>query len=252
MFPGVILVGRIIFGQDKNTCSQTGGETFLINIRTAQSIQDLNAVYQFWYHIYVEEMSRHTNDPLVCHDIGGLFDWMTLTGDLIIAERHQGERRDVVGSLLATPLSDPATVKYRSLYQLENSPSEHLRVSCTTTKFMLAPELRATRLPMRLLLHAYDHGLRSGIHFNYMDCNDHLVPMFERLGFRRHLPEIDHPVYGKVNSMCLPATDHIHLAEVRSPFLKVLLRFNEEQGLDSAYLRKSTPSQEQPVGALNG
>jgi hypothetical protein len=224
----------------------------LISIRTAQSIQDLDAIYQFWYRIYVEEMSRHTDDPLVCHDVGGLFDWMTVRGDLIIAERTTGESSEIVGSLLATSLSDPATKKYRTLYKLDNYPSQHLKDSCTTTKFMLAPELRGTRLPMRLLLHSYDHGLRAGVRFNYMDCNDHLVPLFERLGFRRHLPEMHHPLYGKVNSMCLPATDHIHLAQVGSPFLKVLLRFNEEQGLDSAYLRQSASSQKQSLGALNG
>ena len=88
-----------------------------------------------------------------------------------------------------------------------------------------------TRLPLRLAFATYNWGLHVGIQHNYIDCNDHLVRLFSRLGYSRHLPALYLKEYGAVNSMRLDITDEQHLRTVGSPFLPVLRRFLREQGL---------------------
>jgi len=204
----------------------------LISIRTAESEKDLGAAYRFWYEIYVKEMGRHQDDVLTDHNNNLLYDRLASRGVLKLAELDGR----VVGTVLTTPAVDRHVSKYRRLYCIDESDKAQLSRSCITTKLMVAPEQRNTRLTLRLACATYNHGMRQGMLHNYIDCNDHLVSLFEKLGFERHLPTLYHPDYGKVNSMHLRVTDHIHLAQRRSPFLRLLLKYQEEQGLESAYL----------------
>lgn len=204
----------------------------MISIRTAESELDFSAAYRFWYDIYVTEMGRHRDDALTSHDNQLLYDRLASRGVLKLAEKDGR----VVGTVLTTPANDKYVDKYRKLYCIDESDQERLRRSCITTKLMVTPELRKTKLTLRLACATYDHGMRQGMLHNYIDCNDHLVPLFKKLGFEQHLPSLYHPDYGKVNSMHLRVTDHIYLAEKRSPFLRLLLAFQEEQGLESAFL----------------
>lgn len=193
---------------------------------------DFNAAYRFWYDVYVTEMGRHRDDALTSHENKLLYDRLASRGVLKLAEKDGR----VVGTVLTTPANDKHVAKYRKLYCIDETDEHQLRHSCITTKLMVAPELRKTRLTLRLACATYDHGLRQGMQYNYIDCNDHLVSMFEKLGFEQYLPTLYHPDYGHVNSMRLRVTDHIHLAEKRSPFLRLLLSYQEEQGLNSAFL----------------
>jgi hypothetical protein len=77
-------------------------------------------------------------------------------------------------------------------------------------------------LPLMLVLACYRLGLERNIRWNFIDCNDHLVGFFTRLGFVQHLPKAWHPEYGHVTRMRLDLLDEAHLASVCSPFLGVL------------------------------
>jgi len=78
---------------------------------------------------------------------------------------------------------------------------------------------------VRLAFATYDWGLHVGIKHNYIDCNDHLLKLFTRLGYAEHLPTLYLKEYGRVNSLRLNITDE------QPPFLSVLRRFQRQQGL---------------------
>ena len=206
----------------------------MISIRTAESEEDFCAVYRFWYQIYVKEMGRHQEDDITCHKSKQLHDRLAHRGILHFAEQSG----QVVGTVLTTRADDKYASKYRDLYRIDETDRQRLARSCVTTKLMVTPALRKTRLTLRLATATYDYGMRRGMQHNYIDCNDHLVGLFEKLGFVRHLSALYHPDYGDVNSMYLGVTDRIHLASTRSPFLRLLLKFQQEQGLNSAYLHE--------------
>lgn len=199
----------------------------MVELGTATSDADFEDVYEFWYDIYVAEMGRHIHDANTSHQYRRLFDPLATAGLLCVA-RHDGK---VVGTVLSTPLANPATSKYRSLYGLSHLSSAELSVSGITTKFMVAPAQRLTRLPLRLAFATYNWGLQIGCKYGYIDCNDHLLKLFTRLGYSQHLPNLHMKEYGLVNSLRLDITDAEHLRRVESPLLPILRRFQREQGL---------------------
>jgi len=115
---------------------------------------------------------------------------------------------------------------------------------------MVAPTQRRSRLPLRLAFATYDWGLHVGIKHNYIDCNDHLLKLFTRLGYSEHLPRLHLKEYGRVNSLRLNITDEYHLRAVGSPFLAVLQRFQRQQGLIKNTQRDSQPVPESIVEAF--
>lgn len=199
----------------------------MLELSTAQTDADFADVYRFWYDVYVTEMGRHKNAPNTSHQHRKLFDPLATAGSLCLA-RRDGE---VVGTVLSTPVDHPATEKYRHLYGLDSLNPQEQWASAITTKLMVRADQRRTRLPLRLAFATYDWGLNVGIKHNYIDCNDHLVRLFSRLGYEQHLPKLFHSDYGQVNSMRLNITDYTHLRRVGSPFLPVLERYQRNQGV---------------------
>ena len=199
----------------------------MLKLSTAQTDADFADVYRFWYDVYVVEMGRHIDDPNTEHAQRKLYDPLATAGSLCLA-RKNGE---VVGTVLSTPVDHPATKKYRTLYGLDALSPEEQWTSAITTKLMVKQNLRRTRLPLRLAFETYDWGLHVGIKHNYIDCNDHLVRLFSRLGYEQHLPSLYHKDYGQVNSMHLEITNEQRLRQVSSPFLAVLKRFQAQQGV---------------------
>jgi len=201
----------------------------MLELSTAQTEEDFADVYSFWYEIYVSEMGRHINDTNTSHEHHKLYDPLATAGSLCLAR----ENGVVVGTSLITPVDHPATEKYRSLYQLDALSPEAQWKSAVTTKLMCKSNLRRTRLPMRLAFAAYNWGLHVGIEQIYIDCNDHLVKLFSRLGFEQHLPSLFHKDYGQVNSMRLETNNEKRFRELGSPLLAVLNRYQREQGIVS-------------------
>lgn len=199
----------------------------MLELSTARTESDFEDVYRFWYDVYVTEMGRHLNDAKTSHQNQTLYDPLATAGSLCTA-RQDGE---VVGTILSTPVDHPAIKNYRSLYALDVLSPEDQWASAINTKLMVKANLRRTRLPVRLAFAAYDWGLHVGIKHAYMDCNDHLLKLFSRLGYEQHLPTLYHADYGQVNSMRLDLTNETHLRKVGSPFLAILRRYQIEQGL---------------------
>lgn len=185
-------------------------------------ISELTDVHRFWYRIYVEGMNRHLGDPLTDHQAEELTDPLITAGNLFVARDENG---DIVATLMTTLAGDHDLGKYEGLYGIDRlAPAERAR-SSITTKLMVAEPWRCTRLPMLMARSTYEHALSQGVERDYIDCNDHLVSFFKRLGYRPHLGRIVHRDYGAVNSMVLQLTDEAHLRAMRSPFLKSLQEY---------------------------
>ena len=190
----------------------------------ASSDAHLHEAYRFWYDIYVTEMERHVDDPLTDHAARKLIDPIAPHGNLLLAREDDGR---VVGTLLSTWATEPCLAKYVALYRLDRLSSRQRAHATVTTKLMVAPEYRASRLGMLLARKSYAWGLESQVHFDFIDCNDHLLRFFDKLGYRPHLGRIHHASYGAVNSLYLAVNDVVHLHNQRSPFYTLLARHQE-------------------------
>ena len=187
-----------------------------MRIRIAESEEEREAIYRFRYQVYVEEMHRPQKDA---DDVARrIEDALDATAFNIAAWKG----RTVVGVARANFARNGGLGMYEEFYDMNSVGVDHPWRTSITTRLMVAPEHRHSMLPMMLVIACYRLGLTNNIRWNFIDCNDHLVGFFTRLGFVQHLPNARHPEYGHVTRMRLSLLDDAHLASVCSPFLGVL------------------------------
>lgn len=115
-----------------------------------------------------------------------------------------------------------------------NGPSRHLlpieslrasaRGGITVASKLIVRRAFRGRLGIELTKAAYVRLLEDGVHYCILECYDHLVALYERLGFRRQPETIEDAIYGRVNIMVLDVLDIAHLCAVGSPFLTAARR----------------------------
>jgi len=115
---------------------------------------------------------------------------------------------------------------YPDFYEISRAPEDWFR-SSITTRLMVRPKYRGTRLPLKLAQASFELGLRNNIRWNYIDCNGPLEGFFAKLGYVESFKK-DHPEYGLVSCMRLDLYDEDHLRSVGSPFLANLLAYLDE------------------------
>jgi GNAT superfamily N-acetyltransferase len=194
-----------------------------VSIRKAVSPDDFQRVFRLRYQVYVEEMGRvqrHAN-----HASRTIEEPMDSVAHVFLAEDERGE---VVGTVRTNFGGESDLGVYRSLYGLGGFSPEALARVSVTTKLIVAPRYRGRSLGIRLACALHSFGLKNGIRADFIDCNTHLEPVFEGLGYRRQGGPVVHPEFGPVTPLALLLADKDHLRAVGSPFLR---NFADEQAL---------------------
>ncbi|MEM6708503.1 MAG: hypothetical protein AAF648_06930 [Pseudomonadota bacterium] len=190
---------------------------------TRATPNEFGDVAQFWYRVYVREMGRLVDDPNTKHTTAEVQDPLIAFSTTWIA---RDETQRIVGTLMCTCARNGRLGKYETLYGFDRLSPEKRACASITTKLMVDARFRSSRLGLKLASSGYSWLVDQGMQFDYIDCNDHLVPFFNRLGYLPHLGRITHPDYGAVNSMVVPLTDTAHLERVKSPLLAAHRRRN--------------------------
>jgi GNAT superfamily N-acetyltransferase len=184
-------------------------------IQMASDPELLGDIYRFRYRIYVEEMGRiqyHAD-----HHRKRIVDSLDDSGYNLVALKNA----EIVGVVRVNFSRDRTIDFYDEFYGMASVGADHPQYTSTSTRLMVAPEYRGTTLAVRLSVACYKLALDNEIRWNFIDCNDHLVPFFAGLGYLPHRGRVNHPEYGFVNSMILPLGNIGHLNAVKSPFAKV-------------------------------
>ncbi|MEM7083146.1 MAG: GNAT family N-acetyltransferase [Pseudomonadota bacterium] len=189
-----------------------------IRIVIGQPGADLSPVKRFWYDVYVTEMGRHVESAN--HERRELDDPRAASGILIVA---QADDR-VVGTLICTASTSGNLGEYESFYEMSALGAIHPTSTAIVTKLMVTPEYRHTSLSVRIACELYRLAVPMGLHHAIIDCNDHLLPMFQRLGFTQWREPAQHPDYGRVNILKLDCLDMAHLERVQSPLVPIARR----------------------------
>lgn len=89
-------------------------------------------------------------------------------------------------------------------------------------RFMVLPEYRSG-LASALLLNAIaEFSFGRGVDVGFCDCEPHLVPFYESIGFRPYRSVYNDPVFGLKVPLVLLASDRRHLTSVDSFFLPMI------------------------------
>jgi GNAT superfamily N-acetyltransferase len=213
--------------QSEHACRPTSATLPTFQIRAAQTSEDLEAVYRFRYLIYVEEMKRkqvyadHVRRRIVDPLDEGAINLVAWSGE------------EVVGTLRINFPRDSFIGQYEEFYEMGSVGEDHPQHTSINTRLMVAPHVRNTGLGLSLGLASYAYGAPLGIKWNFIDCNDHLLPFYLGLGYIAHAPKAEHPEYGLVNRLRLNALDMKHFVEIRSPLGRVLAQLQAGKLLGS-------------------
>ncbi len=187
-------------------------------VRVYGKDESLDPIKRFWYDVYVTEMGRDKDKA--DHARAQLDDPRAERGELIVAF----EGPDVVGTLICTPSWTDALGDYEQLYAMQRLGDDYRTTSGIITKLMVAPAYRHSLLSLRISCELYRHAVPLGVHHAFIDCNDHLLPFFRKIGFVEWIPPVEHPDYGRVNVLKLDCLDLARLEEMRSPIYSVARR----------------------------
>ena len=202
-------------------------------LEVATADEALDALYAFRYRIYVEEMARP--QKYADHPARRIRDPLDDRAYNIVAWDRKGR---IAGCVRVNLAREGGLDYYSHLLGLAAVGAEHPFATSVCTRLMIAPEYRSSTLATRLSGASFDLGLDHGVVWNFIDCNDHLVGFFSRMGYERTHTAV-HEEYGRVNVMRLNIRDHSHLKATGSIFQKNLERYyRRERPVDLSFLQQ--------------
>lgn len=184
------------------------------SISVASTEAEREDVYRFRYRIYVEEMQRRQKHA--DHQARRIVDPLDMGGINLVARRGE----EVIGVVRVNLARDGHLGPYERFYRMTERGADHPARTSICTRLMVVPEQRKGLLAVRLSKACLSVGLRAGVRWTYIDCNDHLVPFFTGLGYRRAGEPREHDEYGLVNVMLFDLDDTAHLEAIGSPLAK--------------------------------
>jgi len=164
------------------------------SIRLAATKNDLDAIFAFRYRIYIDEMGR--KQKYADHALRLIRDPLDDTGYNILASSGGS----VVGCVRVNLGRDGGLDYYRNLLNMDAVGKDCPTRVALCTRLMVAPKFRKSTLAVRLSAACFDIGFSKGVLWNFIDCNDHLVGFFTKLGYE-YLHKCCHEEYGEVNAM---------------------------------------------------
>ncbi|AKF04305.1 hypothetical protein DB32_001454 [Sandaracinus amylolyticus] len=165
------------------------------------------------YRVYVEELGRTQRHA--DHDRKTIEE--PLDRDCMLWAAYDGDQ--LVGTVRSSYAWRCDLGDYPELYQMARVGRDHPRHTSITTKLLVLRDHRLMSVARALALATYRRGLADGVRHDFIDVYPARIPFFEHLGYRVHVPELQHPEYGRVVVMSLDLHDREHFGRVGSPFL---------------------------------
>lgn len=183
--------------------------------------QTLLAVGRLRYEVFIEE--RGCPLPEADHDNRLLLD--ALDEEIMTKGSEAGviiaayQKDELAGTVRLNSFC-PATQLYQNLYKADQFHLTENDHPCITTRLCTDLSHRNSHLGISLIKEAYKAGLEQHITINFSDCNEPLLKLFKRFGFREYTSPVVHPGFGLIYPVVLLMEDTDHFTAIRSPFLQ--------------------------------
>lgn len=186
-------------------------------VRRARTTEERHVAYRLRYEVYVEEMGKRPVDA--DHSARLLADAFDDEATVLLAEVN-GEP---VGTLQRTISRSRGSFKsLADALQVDTFLAEPGIVLSLSRRLAVKSSARGSLLLTAIAMNAYAEARNEGVTFEFLLSAPWLVPMYERLGYRRYTDGmLWTPDVGVLIPMVLVVRDHTWLAHVRSPFLRV-------------------------------
>ncbi|MEG4453282.1 GNAT family N-acetyltransferase [Microcoleus sp. N9_A1] len=197
----------------------------MLEIRLAQTPEEKEQVFKLRYQIYVEEMgyAQHYAN----HKGQKIEEPLDNSGNIFVAF----QKNKVVGTVRSNYARQSDLGYYLSLFKISDATQNtNLGYVSVCTKFMVDKNLRKKGIGFTLMQAHYNQMLIDRIKFDFIDCEPHMIPFFQKLGYQL-IDMINHPEYGSGMAMMLDVFNLKHLERVNSPFMRLHRNFVESKKL---------------------
>ena len=210
-----------------------------ITLHTAINNSEKQAIYEFRYKIFCEELSKSV--PLPSNQTNYLTDDLDKQSILLYAKiksRIIGTLRITIGNANQYPLwlSD-----IFSLHKIQATLNANQKIGLLT-KLAIDSEYRGSTLMYQFLIELLKISYDQNVPYSFGGCNPNLITLYERLGFKRFASKnfID-PGYGLLVPIILITNDSEHFKAVRSPVFRFTRTKNLIQSTSNAILHQIFP-----------
>ncbi|MFW6383420.1 MAG: N-acyl amino acid synthase FeeM domain-containing protein [Nanoarchaeota archaeon] len=198
--------------------------TFHVNV--AETQKEKEEIFRLRYDIYIGEMGRPSHAD---HENKFIKDSLDETAHLL----YITQKGKACGTARIN-FKKESNTEFEEEYRIKEFESYFPNEISETSKFMMEKSWRKSRLPVFFAKELYRHGVENGSKIDFINCNEPLDCLYEKLGYRRYQENFKHPEYGSVVPMVLLTYDVSYLKQVNSPLSKVAqeLGISEDKGVD--------------------
>ena len=169
----------------------------MLDIRIFEPGVDTPDIYKFRYQVYEQEM--HRDDSYSDHEQQIIKDRLD-DFSYNIAAYKDGQ---VVAAVRHTFCKDGDPGFYRDFFELEKMGVDYPDKVSYTTRLMVEKKFRRSLAPMKVCAECFNLSIAEKIIWSFCDCNEPLIPFFERMFFEVQDRAKHHPSFGEVTVMRL-------------------------------------------------
>jgi CRP-like cAMP-binding protein len=194
-----------------------------LRVAVAETADEREACFRLRYRVYVEEMGKR---PAAADHVRKSYsDALDEPATLL----YVSDGSEVVASVRTLWGGDATPAEYVERYDLDGVLAPVPKTELGFTSYLnIAPEWRQTRAMGMALEGAYRRIRERGAWLSFVQGNPALIPMYERMGFRRFRPNITDPDFGLRLPLALVADDVQHLSRVHSPFARFAADYSND------------------------
>ncbi|GBG56698.1 hypothetical protein SPFL3102_02577 [Sporomusaceae bacterium FL31] len=189
-----------------------------IQIRIATETWEKERIYQFRYNIFVEEMSKQCP---VDHQNKQMRDDLDEKSILLYAECES----EIVGTSRITIAKPDDFPKWLSNIFALQKFKDMLGINSEigfSTKVAIAPAYRGSTVMYQLIAEHFKIFQQNNIIVSFSGSNPHLIPMYERIGYRRFTTNFSEPGHGLLIPFVIILDDLDYLKAVHSPLYRLI------------------------------
>lgn len=202
--------------KDNSNCS--------LQVRVATQSWEKSEIYRLRYEVYVEEMGKPLG-PII-HKRKQLTDSLDDRSILLYAQTGS----EIIATVRTTIAvaedypSDLAEVfqmnKFKSILSDLSKPYFGLG-----TKLAVRAHYRNSPALYLIIAEAYRLLRHQNVQLCFTGCNPYLIPLYERLGFRRFAGNFTDPGYGLLISLAMVVEDSQYFQSVQSPLYRHVRKY---------------------------
>lgn len=216
----------------------------------AETPEERKQAYQLRYRIFVEELNYQIPGS---NAEEGLAEPSDESADIFLAYDNDVPVATLALNRWSEGELSPEDIEH---FQLNHFASHFTKSSIAIVrKALVSRDYRGTPLFLQLVSFGFQHAIKPGLQFLFLDCSPFLVRYYQRFGYRTYAPYFTYDHTGLISvPLCLVLGDHAYLEKLESPVLWLLHAgehspspeatnyFNKHWTLSTP--RKSTPETE--------